>query len=109
MKNSNTALLLQELRDKQGKLAAARKRLQIKKKSLMGSVLEDTPDLFGNRKSDSGDKLFDVRVDPAQVTAALAPIQDEIASLNREIDTLTYKIIQAEGNSEPTLFDLAAE
>lgn len=108
MQNTNTAALLQELQDKQTKIAAAKRRYEAKKKSLVGSIVEDTPDLFGNRQSQADNKLFDVRVDPAQISAALAPIKAEISTLEREIEVLTYKIIQAENNSEPTLFDLGS-
>lgn len=109
MINSATADLLTELKDKQDKLAAAKRRLKAKKKTLMGTVIEDTPDLFGNRQSQSENKLFDIRVDPGQVSAALAPIKGEISALEREIEILTYKIVKAEDNTEPTLFDLGAD
>jgi hypothetical protein len=109
MRNSNTAALLQELHNCKDKLAAAKRRLLAKKKALNGSVMKDTPDLFGTRQSATEAKLFDVRVDPGKISAALAPIKAEIAAYEKDIDTLTYKIIQAENNTEPTLFDLAAE
>jgi hypothetical protein len=98
---------LQDLQEKQGKLAAAKNKLKVKKNFLLGSVMDDTPDLFGNRKAAMPDKLFDVRVEPGKIAEALAPIHTEISVLEKEIDVIRYKIIQAENNPEQSLFDLA--
>lgn len=100
--------LIQEAQDKirelNAKIHAARGRLTAKRKELNNSILDDSPDLFGNRRSSSPGKLFDERVDPASIAKALEPIKEEIADYNRQLDKWTKDLLRLANMPETDLF-----
>lgn len=104
MQNSNMPALQMELSTLQRNLAAARMRYDRKKKEVLKSVLQDSPNLFGERASQTPDKLFYEPVDTTAIPEALAPLQLEISAIEREINRVSMQLMNAAQSPEPRLF-----
>lgn len=74
------------IRDLESDLRKAEGRLKVKRGKLIREVQNDQPDLFGERKTDSPEKLFNPPISPAAIDAALEPIRAEIADYERQLD-----------------------
>ena len=72
-------------------LSTATDAFKDKRKELDKDIQEDTPDLFGERKSQQESKLFDERVDPEAKEKALQPFKDRMAKAKAEVERLEAK------------------
>lgn len=93
------------LRDLESKKRKAQAKLKLKRGQLIREVQNDTPDLFGERKSNSPDKLFNPSIDPAAIDTALEPIRAEIAGYDREIEKWTKDLQRLVEMPETDLFN----
>lgn len=92
--------------EKKKKLAAA--RLKAKRTELQKEVLDDTPDLFGQRKTASEAKLFDERANAQAIDKALEPFRAEITSYDKQLQKLRTELVRAENMRDTDLFSSQA-
>lgn len=93
-----------ELQEARKRLAQCKNSYERKKKDLIKTIQEDTPDLFGERKSQQLTKLFDERVEPKNVTVALEPYKIAMMNAEAEVNRLEKQLIRLEENPMPELF-----
>jgi len=94
----------EQLRDLESGLRKAKARLKVKRGQLIREVQQDTPDLFGERRSDSPQKLFNPATSPAAIDKALEPIRAEIAEYERQIEKWTKDLVRLADMPETDLF-----
>lgn len=93
-----------QLRDLESNLRKAKARLKFKRGQLIREVQQDTPDLFGERRTDSPEKLFNPVISPEMIDKALEPIRAEIADYERQIDKWQRDILRLVDMPENDLF-----
>jgi hypothetical protein len=108
MNNPNYTELRSQLDEARRKHAQAIVKYDRKKKQLVKTVQEDTPDLFGERKSQQVSTLFDARVDPGAIPVALEPFKLEIDNCKTEVERIEKLLFRIESITIPELFDRTA-
>jgi hypothetical protein len=96
-------------------LDAARKSLELtkakydkKKKELMKAVQDDTPDLFGERKSHQASLLFHEPVNMNAISPVLRSLSIEIDVWQKEVEKLEKILLRIESIDLPDLFEQTA-
>lgn len=104
MKQQLIADAQEQLRDLESKRRKAQARLKAKRGQLIREVQQDTPDLFGDRQSNSPEKLFNPEISPAAIDKALEPIRAEIAEYDRQIEKWSKDLLRLVDMPETDLF-----
>lgn len=94
----------QTLADLRQKRHGLLKKLMNKRRELLQTVQEDTPDLFGERKSERKPSLFNIRADQSRIEEILQPFVADIAAIDKEIDKWETDLLRLANMSETNLF-----
>jgi hypothetical protein len=106
--NPNYKELREQLESAKEKVKQARVKYDRKKKQLVKTIQEDTPDLFGEKKSQMACQLFNEPVDPSAVPAALEPFKLEIDNWVNECSRIEGLLLRIETIHVPDLFEKTA-
>lgn len=95
-----------QLKKAEIELIASKKALDAKRKELDKGIIEDTEDLFGERKSTNAASLFDERVDLNAREEALAPFKQRYENAQKDFTKQAEKVkeIEDKGESQTSLF-----
>jgi hypothetical protein len=94
-----------QIQEAEKELSAARSSLENKAKSLDETIMDDTPDLFGDRRSQAMNPLFDERVDASKRDEVLEPYKQRVRKAEAELRALKDLRSRAASEGENTLFD----
>jgi hypothetical protein len=98
-----TQALLDQANDE---LAAAKSAFDKKKAELNKTTKEDAPDLFGKRKVESGQGLFEMpRINPAQREKAIQPFRDRFEKAKAEVNRLTTLLNEGQEVTQELKFE----
>jgi hypothetical protein len=106
-KNVELAGAQKELDGALRELESAKKAFDAKRKELDKGIVADQTDLFGNRKSDTGNSLFDERASQSGRDAAMKPFRDRLNKAESEANRLRKKVeglLASGGVSQGDLF-----
>jgi hypothetical protein len=94
-----------QLDKKSDELSAARTTLKNKRAELDKGIIEDQPDLFGERKSEQEPQLFTERADASQRAKITDPLEANVKKLESEVEALETELAKEEGKKDTTLFE----
>ncbi len=101
-RNATQALLAQA----NDELAAAKSAFDKKKAELNKTTKEDAPDLFGKRKVESEQGLFEMpRIDPAQREKVIQPFRDRFEKAKAEVNRLTTLLNEGQEVTQELKFE----
>lgn len=95
-----------QLTEASEELSGAKSAFDSKRKELDKTIVADREDLFGSRKSSSGAKLFDERVDPTARDKAIAPLKERMEKAKAEVERLQKKYdgLQGKESNQSEIF-----
>lgn len=88
----------------EAELKAAKTAFDKKRKELDDAIVADNRDLFGERKSSSGQGMFDERVDVSARDKVLEPFKVRLEKATKALISLNDKLKAEEGKQDLTLF-----
>jgi outer membrane protein TolC len=108
MNNPNYRELREQLDKARIELIQARSKYERKKKQLVKTVSNHTPDLFGEVKAKQENTLFDAPIDPGAIPSVLIPFQLDIDNAQAECSRIEKLLLRIESINIPDLFQQTA-